>query len=123
MLFDHGSDSISAFLISLQVLKIFKVSPTLSILTVFAMTMSIYLIAMWSQFAIGYFRLGRINPVDEGLPAYALLALIAAFIDTSYLQDYHWVGTYGEEFIMALIPIAITQIFDLGKKILREKKF
>lgn len=96
MLFDHGSDAITAFLISLQTMKFLKIVGTYGILAIFAFIMSIYFTAMWSQYCIGFFRLGRINAVDEGLPAYALLALIMGLFDFSYLGEKHTFGTYGE---------------------------
>ena len=51
---------------------------------------------MWMQYSIGFFRLGRLNPVDEGLPMYALLAIIMSFIDRTHIGDYHIYGTYGQ---------------------------
>ena len=95
MLFDHGADVFSSFLISIQVEKSFKTLNGVGILTVFAFIMSVYFTAMWSQYSIGFFRLGRINPVDEGLPAYAFLAFILAFIDKSSFASYHIFGTIG----------------------------
>ena len=84
MLFDHGSDAISAFLISLQTMKFLKILGTYGILTIFSFVMCVYFTAMWSQYCIGFFRLGRINPVDEGLPAYAFLAFLVGFFDLNY---------------------------------------
>ena len=37
-----------------------------------------------------------LNPVDEGLPMYALLAIIMSFIDRTHIGDYHIYGTYGQ---------------------------
>lgn len=82
--------------------------------------MSVYFMAMWSQYSIGFFRLGRINPVDEGLPAYAFLAFMLAFIDQSYFEPYHIFGTIGEEFIICLVPLLILQLLQMGKYIVRK---
>lgn len=95
MLFDHGSDAISAFLISVQVLKILGVSYEFRILTLYLFIMSVYFCAMWSQYSVGYFKLGRVNPVDEGIPAYAIACLIFTQIDTTIFRKYHKIGTYG----------------------------
>ena len=75
---------------------------------------------MWMQYSIGFFRLGRINPVDEGLPSYALLAFILAFIDKSQFANYHIFGTVGEEFIICLVPLLMAQLFMMGKFILKK---
>lgn len=96
MLFDHGADAISSFLIALQTMKFLKVIGPYGILAIFAFVMSVYFTAMWSQYSIGFFRLGRINPVDEGLPSYALLAFIMGFIDLTHFGDKHIFATYGE---------------------------
>jgi hypothetical protein len=48
---------------------------------------------MWSQYCIGYFKLGRINPVDEGLPFYSLFSLIATQMDLKIFKQHHIYGT------------------------------
>lgn len=58
--------------------------------------MSTYFCAMWSQYCVGLFKLSRVNPVDEGLPFYALTCLAATQIDLGFMDDYHLIGTYGE---------------------------
>lgn len=94
MLFDHGSDAISAFLISAQVLKIMGVSFQFRIFALYSFVMLIYFCAMWSQYSVGYFKLGVVNPVDEGLPVYAIACLIATQMDITILRSYHIYGTY-----------------------------
>jgi hypothetical protein len=117
MLFDHGSDALSAFIISGQVLKMAGVSASLSIFAIYVFVMSNYFCAMWSQYAVGYFRLGRINPVDEGLPAYALLCLLTMMIDQTQLRNYHYFGTYSEEFVFSLVVLLIPSIYNLTKDV------
>lgn len=94
MLFDHGSDAVTAFLLAVQVLKIVKVSFGFQLLCIYVLIMSTYFFAMWSQYSVGYFKLGRINPVDEGLPIYAILCLIATQLDLSSVNQKHIYGTY-----------------------------
>ena len=94
MLFDHGSDAVSAFLISAQVLKILGVSYQFRILALYVFVMQVYFCAMWSQYSVGYFKLGFVNPVDEGLPVYAIACLIATQVDITFLRQYHIYGTY-----------------------------
>lgn len=58
--------------------------------------MSTYFCAMWSQYSVGFFKLGRVNPVDEGLPVYAIFCLIATQIDLKYYtSNKHIIGTLG----------------------------
>lgn len=64
MLFDHGSDAVTAFLLAVQVMKILKLAYGLQLFCIFTMIMNLYFCAMWSQYSIGFFKLGRINPVD-----------------------------------------------------------
>jgi hypothetical protein len=85
MLFDHGTDAVASFLISIQVLTLLQIQNTkLQILCLFSFVMLIYFCAMWSQYSVGYFRLGRINPVDEGLPAYAIVAILSIFLPQGF---------------------------------------
>ena len=58
----------------------------------FGMVMMCYFCAMWAQYSTGVFKLGVVNPVDDGLPSYALFALISIFI------PYTWWNT---EFLFA----------------------
>ncbi len=84
MLFDHGVDSLASFMITLQILEILKMNnQTLIIFSLFTFIMTVFFSALWNQYSTGVFKLGRINPVDEGLPAYALTAVFACFIDLS----------------------------------------
>lgn len=64
MLFDHGSDAVTAFLLGIQVMKILHAPFWLQILSAYAFVMSTYFCAMWGQYCVGYFKLGRVNPVD-----------------------------------------------------------
>lgn len=73
---------------------------------------------MWSQYSVGYFKLGRVNPVDEGLPLYALFCLMATQID---FTTYHIVGTYGEEFIYFLFVVCIPQNIYMVKDIMKNR--
>lgn len=91
MLFDHGADAVTAFLLSVQVMKFCKISYEFQLINTFLLIMNLYFCAMWSQYSVGYFKLGRVNPVDEGLPLYAIICIIATQIN---FTDYHIVGTY-----------------------------
>lgn len=64
MLFDHGADAVSAFFLAVQVMKILKLSYSMQLFCIYTMIMNLYFCAMWSQYTVGYFKLGRINPVD-----------------------------------------------------------
>lgn len=46
--------------------------------------MLVYFSAMWSQYSTGHFRLGRVNPVDEGLPGYAIAAIANIFLPNNF---------------------------------------
>ena len=65
MLFDHGADSLSSFLITTAMLELLEIkSGTLKTFVMFTFVMLICFAAMWSQYCVGFFRLGRINPID-----------------------------------------------------------
>lgn len=65
MLFDHGVDSLCAFLITLQFLEIIRIKDfNFIILIVFLFVMGIFFSALWNQYSTGVFKLGRVNPVD-----------------------------------------------------------
>lgn len=120
MLFDHGTDVFAGFLIGLQTLKFLRVINGYGILAVYAFVMGIFFVAMWMQYSTGILRLGRINPVDEGLPAYALLALVVAYLDDSTFKAHHVYGTMGEEFILVLYPFLILLLLHMGKQTIKK---
>jgi ethanolaminephosphotransferase len=118
MLFDHGADAVSSFLLAMQVMKICQLSYGFQLVAVYVLVMNLYFCAMWSQYCVGYFKLGRINPVDEGLPMYAIFCLVASQID---FKTQHIYGTYGEEFILSLFIIAVPQTIYMVKDIMKNK--
>jgi ethanolaminephosphotransferase len=65
MLFDHGVDSLSSFMITLQMLEIFRINnQDIIVLSLFVFIMTVFFSALWNQYSTGVFKLGRINPVD-----------------------------------------------------------
>lgn len=90
MLFDHGVDSLTSFLLCLQFLEIIKVKDyNVIIFTVFVFIMIPFFSALCNQYSTGVFKLGRINPVDEGMPCLALIAIASIFISTDSFSEFH----------------------------------
>ena len=120
MLFDHGADAVTAFLLALQCMKILNLSYDMQLFAIYIFIMNTYFCAMWSQYCVGYFRLGVINPVDEGLPTYATLCIVATQLDLSVINEFHILGTYGEEVVylllVLLIPVDYSLCIDIFKK-------
>ena len=110
MLFDHGSDCISAFLIGLSVLKILALTDkTVIVFIIITHVLSVYFCAMWNQFHTYNFELGMINPVDDGIPMVALFAIGNCFIDHSLWNSSFAVKTVNVDFLLFLIlPLART---------------
>jgi hypothetical protein len=121
MLFDHGSDAVSAFLITMQIQKILLVPLPVQLLVFYIFVMSTEFCAMWSQYCVGCFKLGRINPIDEGLPAYALLSLVPIVADLSFLADHHVLGTYSTEIVYPLLVLLLPLIFFMCKDIFKSR--
>ena len=82
MLFDHGADAITAVLFGFQISVVFGVqSYNFNIFLMVYVVLYPNFAGLWNQYSIGHFKLDRINPIDEGLPTYALFALGGAFIN------------------------------------------
>ncbi len=85
MLFDHGTDAVASFLISIQVIEFLRIENYFfKISVIFVFVMLVYFSAMWSQYSTGHFRLGRVNPVDEGLPGYSIVAILNIFLPNNF---------------------------------------
>lgn len=68
MLFDHGCDTTTTWVIGLMVANCLQIGSTYTMM--FGMLWMAYLgffFGMWSQYHIGYMRLSRINAIDEGM--------------------------------------------------------
>lgn len=65
MLFDHGTDAVASFMITVQVTDLLDLQgSTERVGVIFVYTMLTFFSAMWAQYGTGFFRLGEINPVD-----------------------------------------------------------
>jgi hypothetical protein len=107
MLFDHGADAVISFLLAIQVMELMQVqSASLKIAVLFCAVMVIYFCALWSQYSVGFFRLGVVNPVDEGLPAYALFAIANIFIPFTFWNTTNSIGAYNYIFLLFLLGLA-----------------
>lgn len=70
MLFDHGCDTTTSWIIGLMIANILRLEN--SYLTFIVVLLSAYIgffFAMWSQYHTGEMRLAKINAIDEGIDA------------------------------------------------------
>lgn len=110
MLFDHGSDSLSSFLIGMSVLKILSVTNrTLMLFIIITHVLSVFFCAIWSQYNTNNFELGTINPVDDGIPSVAVVALLNCIIPEDFWTRQLFVSSLNIELIIFLvIPLFCT---------------
>lgn len=104
MLFDHGSDCISSFMIGVSVLRILAVTDkTIVIFIIITHVLSVFFTCMWNQFHTFNFELGMINPVDDGIPTVALLAIGNCFLDHSMWNTNFAVTTLNVDLLLFLL--------------------
>ena len=116
MLFDHGADSVTTFFITIQIMEIFQLhSGTQKVLSLMAVVMMVYFAAMWAQYSTGVFNLGRINPVDEGLPGYALIAFLGIVIPYKMWNAEHWLGPLNQEVMVSLYLMLFPLLYNMTK--------
>jgi hypothetical protein len=88
--------------------------------------MLVYFSAMWSQYSTGYFRLGRINPVDEGLPGYALASLANIFLPDNFWNQKSMFSNYNYNLLYVLAILLVLIIYymikDIFKNAIRSSK-
>lgn len=83
MLFDHGVDSLVSYMLTLQFSEIIRLKNFNIIIPIaYFFIMTVFFSALWNQYSTGVFRLGRVNPVDEGLPILALITILFVFISS-----------------------------------------
>jgi hypothetical protein len=70
---------------------------------------------MWSQYSTGHFRLGRVNPVDEGLPGYTIVAIINIFLPKDFWNRENAIGKYNENLLYALGILLVMIIYYMIK--------
>jgi hypothetical protein len=120
MLFDHGVDSLVSFMLTLQFLEIIRVKNyNIIIPAVFIFIMSIFFSALWNQYSTGVFRLGRINPVDEGLPTLALTAVLFIFVSSEGFDQFHIFAPLNQEILTGMGVILAALLVTMNKDILK----
>lgn len=90
---------------------------------VYALTFVIMLpnfAGLWTQYGVGEFKLDRINPIDEGLPSYQLLALGGFFFDYSFWQKQHLVSSYNMEFLLGFSVVVVVICTKMCKDVLSQ---
>jgi hypothetical protein len=107
MLFDHGSDSLSSFLIGMSVLKILSVTNrTVMLFVIITHVLSVFFCAIWSQYNTNNFELGAVNPVDDGIPTVAIVALINCLIPEDFwTRKFLFTSVNIELLIILIIPL------------------
>lgn len=120
MLFDHGVDSLVSFMLTLQFLEIIRLKNfNIIIPVVFIFIMATFFSALWNQYSTGVFRLGRINPVDEGLPALALTAVLFIFVSSEGFDQYHIFAPLNQEILAGMCLILAALLVSMNKDILK----
>jgi hypothetical protein len=120
MLFDHGVDSVVSFMLALQFLEIIRVKNyNITIPVVFIFIMSTFFSALWNQYSTGVFRLGRINPVDEGLPTLALTAVLFIFVSSEGFDKFHIFAPLNQEILTGMWVILAAILVTMNKDILK----
>ena len=103
MLFDHGADSITAVLFGIQILTIFHIyHEDFALFNIIFMVLIPNFVALWNQYSTGFFDLDRINPIDEGIPTYAVFAILAAFLDFTKFNHFNIIAQYNEESLLLI---------------------
>lgn len=116
MLFDHGTDAVASFYISIQVIEFLSMdSSFVKMMVNFCFVMLVYFSAMWAQYSTGHMRLGEINPVDEGLPSYALAALINIYLPNDFWNRTNAIGKYNYNLLYALAILTAVVIYGMVK--------
>lgn len=120
MLFDHGVDSLCSFMLTLQFLEIIRIKDfNVIIFCIFVFIMAVFFSALWNQYSTGVFKLGRINPVDEGLPALALGSLSFIFISTEGLGEFHVFAPLNQEILICLGGVLVVLLISMNKDIFK----
>ena len=120
MLFDHGVDSVVSFMLTLQFLEIIRVKNyNLIIPVVFIFIMATFFSALWNQYSTGVFRLARINPVDEGLPALALTAVLFIFISSEGYDKFHIFAPLNQEILTGMGGLLVVLLISMNKDIFK----
>lgn len=121
MLFDHGTDAVASFMITVQVTDLVDLQgSTERIGVIFVYTMLTFFSAMWAQYATGYFRLGEINPVDEGLPGYALTAILCIFLPEGFWSRSDLIGQNNQLLLVVLAVLLVSIIYHMVKDIFKQ---
>lgn len=76
-------------------------------------------LGLWTQYGVGEFKLDRINPIDEGLPSYQLIALAGYFIDFSFWKKPHIISSYNIEFLLFFSVVVVLICAKMCKDVMK----
>lgn len=123
MLFDHGADALTGLLFALQICSIIQMRDGEHCIYYIAIIIMVPNFAgLWMQYSVGEFKLDRINPIDEGLPTYAIFAILSGIFQWHFWNDFHIWNTYNEEFLSVFSVVVVIIIANMCKNILKESK-
>jgi hypothetical protein len=68
--------------------------------------LSVFFCAIWSQYNTNNFELGAVNPVDDGIPTVAVVALINCFIPEDFwTRKFLYTSVNMELLVILIIPL------------------
>jgi hypothetical protein len=79
-------------------------------------------LGLWTQYGVGEFKLDRINPIDEGLPSYQLMALTGYFVDFSFWKSHHIFSSYNMEFMLFFSGVVVLICANMCKDVMKTTK-
>lgn len=121
MLFDHGCDAITSMLVGIQFLRLIQVQHVEGgFYAIIALIMVPNFILIWVQYGIGAFHLDVVNPIDDGLPSFQILALFGFFLNYSFWRQHHWFTSYNYELLLGFLVLVFIVCGKMTRNVLQE---
>jgi len=124
MLYDHGLDAASGWMMGLNLAAIVGLGGGL--LSFFTMTwvpLVGFYFTMWEEYHLDFLNFGAVNPVDEGLSFLNLAIIFTGFVGTEWWQEEGFFGHKRSYFMIGFVLVVTTVgiLVNIGKVIAKYK--
>jgi len=109
MLYDHGLDSVSGWMMALNLGCATRIGNDLfSYCTLMWVPVLGFYFTMWEEYHLDFIKFGKINPVDEGLSAMNLIIIFSGIVGPSWWLKEAFFGLQRNQFLAVGIVLACT---------------
>jgi len=109
MLYDHGLDSVSGWMMALNLASACRLGNDLfSYCTLMWVPVLGFYFTMWEEYQLDFIKFGKVNPVDEGLSFFNLVIIFTGIVGSQWWLKDAVFGFQRNQFLAGIIVLGCT---------------